>query len=93
MDKIIELAQDLKTEIDNLPLFVEYKRVKNLVDSSEEIEELKKTIAQAKLHGENDKHKALLDEYNSHPLIVNLNALETEVYEYLKQINEIVNKK
>ena len=93
MDKIIELSNELKKELDSLPLFIEYKRVKELVDNSEEIESLKRQIALAKVHNENDKHKALLVEYNSHPLIVNLTALESEVYEYLKQISEIVNKK
>ena len=93
MDKITELATELKKELDNLPLFQEYKRVKNLVDTSGDIEELKRQIALAKVHNENEKHKALLEEYNSHPLIVNLNALENEVYDYLKQISEIVNKK
>ena len=93
MDKITELATELKKELDNLPLFQEYKRVKNLVDTSSEINELKRQIALAKTHNENEKHKVLLDEYNSHPLIVNLNALENEVYDYLKQISEIVNKK
>ena len=93
MDRITELANELKKELDNLPLFQEYKRVKSLVESSNEIEDLKKQIALAKLHNENDKHKALLKQYNSHPLIVNLNALENEVCDYLKQISEIVNKK
>ncbi len=93
MDKILEIANELKTEINNLPLFIEYKRVKELVDNSEEIETLKRQIALAKVHQENEKHKALLEEYNSHPLIVNLTALESEAYEYLKQISEIVNKK
>lgn len=93
MDKITKLATELKKELDDLPLFQEYQRVKNLVNSSNEIEELKKQIALAKLHNESEKHKALLEQYNSHPLIVNLNALENEVYDYLKQISEIVNKK
>ena len=93
MDKITELANELKKELDDLPLFQEYKRVKALVDSSSEIEVLKKQIALAKVRNENEKHKALLEQYNSHPLIVNLNALENEVYDYLKQISEIVNKK
>lgn len=93
MDKIIELAKELKTELNNLPLFQEYQRVKQLIDNSEEIEGLKKEIALAKLHHEDERHKQLLDEYNSHPLIVNYESLKIEVYNYLKQISEIVNKK
>ena len=93
MDKIIKLSNELKKELDSLPLFIEYKRVKELVDNSEEIESLKRQIALAKVHQENDKHKALLEEYNSHPLIVNLTALENDVSDYLREISEIVNKK
>ena len=93
MDKIIELAKELKTELDNLPLFQEYKRIKELMDSSPELEELKRKIALAKVRENNDEHQRLLDEYNNHPLIVNYNSLKNEVYDYLKQISEIVNKK
>ena len=92
MDKIIELANELKVELDKLPLFQEYKRVKNLVETSLELEELKREIALAKLHDEN-RHQTLLDEYHNHPLIVNYDALQNEVYDYLKQISDIVNKK
>ena len=93
MDKVLELAKELKTELDKEPLFQEFKRIKELVDSSEEIEELKHQITLAKLHNEDEKHKQLLDEYNNHPLIVNYESLKNEVYDYLKQISEIVNKK
>ena len=93
MNKIIELAKELKAELDNLPLFQEYKRIKDLVDLSTEIEELKRKIALAKIHENNEEHQRLLDEYNNHPLIVNYNSLKNEVYDYLKQISEIVNKK
>ena len=93
MDKTLEIAQELKKELDNLPLFIEYKRVKNLVENSNELEDLKKSIALAKLHHEDEEHKRLLNEYNNHPLIVNYDALKNEVYDYLSQISEIVNKK
>lgn len=93
MDKSIELAYELKQELDNLPLFIEYKRIKNLVENSTELEELKKNIALAKVHHNDEEHKRLLSEYNNHPLIVNYEALKSEVYDYLKQISEIVNKK
>ena len=93
MDKTIEIAHELKRELDNLPLFIEYKRVKTLVENSTELEELKKSIALAKLHHQDKEHKRLLSEYNNHPLIVNYEALKNEVYNYLNQISEIVNKK
>ena len=91
MSRVIELTHELKNELDSLPLFQEYKRVKNLVDSSDEIKELKAEIA--KSSNNKDEHKELLDKYNNHPLIVNLNELESEVSDYLREICEIINKK
>ena len=93
MDKVLEIAKELKIELDKLPLFREYKRMKELMDSSSEIEELKRKIALAKVRGNEQEHKTLLEEYNNYPLIVNYEALKNEVYDYLKQISEIVNKK
>ncbi len=91
MNKEIEIAKELKKEIDSLPLFQEYKRIRELVDNSDEIKELKAEIA--KSVNDKEKHKELLNRYNSHPLIVNLNELEIEVRDYLKEITDIINKK
>lgn len=91
MSKAIELTNELKKELDRLPLFIEYKRVKSLVDNSIELKELKKEITKSINYKE--KHKVLLERYNNHPLIVNLKQLEEEVSEYLKEICEIINKK
>ena len=91
MSRVIELTHELKKELDSLPLFQEYKRIKDLVDNSEELKELKAEIV--KSSSNKDRHKELLDRYNSHPLIVNLNELESEVSDYLKEICKIINKK
>ena len=80
MDRIIDLSQELKNELDKLPLFQEYKT-------------LKKEIVRAKNENRIDDHKALLKEYDNHPLVVNFNIIEEEVKNYLKQISEILNKK
>ena len=93
MSKTIEIAKELKGELDKLPLFQEYKRVKSLVESNEEIQELKVRIAKAKARGEDKLHKELLNRYNNYPLIVNLQELEKEAVDYLSQIAKIVNKK
>ena len=42
MDKVLELSEELKAELDKLPLFQEYKALKKEISSSEEIKELKK---------------------------------------------------
>lgn len=90
MDKAIELAHKLKKELDTLPLFQEYKRIKELVDSSPELKEIKSNIVKSENKEEKQK---LLNEYNSHPLVVNYNTLKEEVSNYLLEICEIINKK
>ncbi len=93
MNDAIELAKELKEEIFKEPLIVEYFRIKILVESNEEINALKRDIALAKAHHEDELHKELLAKYNSHPLVVNYNTLKEEVNEYLSEISKIVNKK
>lgn len=91
MNRVIELTQELKKELDSLPLFQEYRRIKTLVDNSNELKELKTEIV--KSVADKERHQVLLDKYNNHPLIVNLTALEKEVSDYLKEICKIINKK
>ena len=90
MDKVIELTYELKEELNSLPLIQEYKRIKHLVDTSSELKEMKEEIARTNDKSEKDK---LLKGYKSHPLMVNYDALEKEVSEYLLEICEIINKK
>ena len=47
MNRAIELTYELKKELDSLPLFQEYKRIKKLIDNSEELKELKREIAKS----------------------------------------------
>lgn len=91
MSDVIELSKELKKELDNLPLIIEYKRYKELVDNSSELKLLKAEIT--KSINEPTKHKELLDRYNSHPLVANYTSLKKEVSELLKEITEIINKK
>lgn len=93
MDKVLELAEELKKELDALPLFIEYKRVKNDLENNPEIQELKKEIVRAKNENRLQDHKELLARYNSHPLYLNFVRLDDEVSEYLKEIVNILNKK
>ena len=91
MNDPIALAKELKEEILKEPLIVEYLRVKQLVESNDEINLLKKDIALAKAHHEDESHKKLLAKYNTHPLVANYNVLKEEVNEYLQEISKIVN--
>ena len=91
MNRAIELTYELKKELDSLPLFQEYKRLKDVVDNSPELVEFRKEIVRNTNNKE--KHQALLDEYNNNPIVHNFKELESEVSEYLKEICEIINKK
>ena len=91
MNKVIELTHELKKELDELPLFIEYERTKSLVENSSRLRNLKKDIARNSTNPV--KKKELLNEYNKDPLVVNLNTLEKEVASYLKEICDIINKK
>ena len=93
MSNPIELAKELKAEIDKEPVVIEYKRIKSLIDCNEELQELKRQIALAKAHKDNDLHKSLLAKYNNHPLIINYQVLKEEVSGLLQEISNIVNKK
>ena len=93
MSNSIEIAKELKGELEKEPLIIEYRRIKSLVDSNDELSNLKREIALAKAHHDDSLHKKLLDQYNNHPLIVNYNVLNQEVSDYLASISQIVNKK
>ena len=93
MDRILELTQELKNELDKLPLFQEYKVLKKELNDSKEIKELKKQIVRAKNENRLDDHKELLTQYENHPLVSNFNIIELEVKNYLQEITEILNKK
>ena len=93
MSDVIELTKELKKELDELPLFIEYKRVSELVSSNEELQELHNEICRISKSEDKEKHTQLLNRYNSHPLIVNLRELEVEVSEYLSSISQIINKR
>ena len=91
MSDVIRLTKELKEELDNLPLFQEYKRIYELVSSNEELNELHKEICKVSKTSDTKRHQELLDRYNSHPLIVNKRELEAEVKDYLSEISDIIN--
>ena len=93
MDKLIELSEELKKELDSLPLFQEYSFLKKEIENNKELKELKRKIILAKKDNNVEEHQRLLDKYNSHPLVVNFLELQEEVLDYLKTIGDILNEK
>ena len=92
MDEIIKKSQVLRGELEKLPLFQEYKRVKNIYENNEEIKELKTLIVRAKNENRLDEHEALLEKLHNHPLYINYMELDNEVKSYLKEISDYLNK-
>lgn len=91
MGKEIEIAKKIKSELDSLPLFQEFNKLKEQINSNEELVNLRKEIKGA--IKDKTKREELLASYNSHPLVVNFKAIEEEVKDYLKEITDIINKK
>ena len=93
MDRIIELTKELKRELDQLPLFQEYKMLKKEVENNQDLKQLKRQILLAKKESRNEDHKYYLNLYNNHPIVINYLDAEEEVKQYLKEITRILNEK
>lgn len=91
MDKIIEKTRVLRENLNEIPLFQEYQNIKSLIENNDEIKELKRDIVRSKNENRLDDHKALLDRYNNHPLILNYENLKSEVISYLNEVADILN--
>ena len=89
MDKIIDLTKELKEQISSLPVYKEFLKNKEILENNEELqrkrEEIAKNLNNSKLHDQ------LLNEYNSHPLVVNYNTSREELNATLITIKNILN--
>lgn len=88
MSSVEEKTLELKEELFSLNEVKEYLRVKKLFEDSEELQELRRKVANCK---DNELKQKLVNEYNSHPLVVNFYASREEVKEILKTIQNILN--
>ena len=71
----------------------EYLNLKHLLENDKELSNMRKDIARLENLGKTKEKEALLNIYNSHPLVANYTSLKKEVSELLKEITEIINKK
>ena len=90
MDKIIELAKEIRSDIDNLPQVKEYYRLKEIYENSKELKVMRKEIARLKVQGKEKERNELLKAYNSHPLVNNYNIAKDEVKEILLNLQNII---
>ena len=91
MDKIIEEAKSLRSDIDSLPEIQEYYRLRELMEKDEELSRLRKEIARLANEGKTEERKNLLEIYNSHPLVNNYNIAMEEAKSILRSIKDIIN--
>lgn len=102
MNKINEALLRLKSALNEDPLVKEYFKAKDLVfndpfllNLEEQLKELQKEITRNVL--DTAKHKELTSEYqrlkeehDSHPYVVNYNALLSDVNELLNELKSII---
>jgi cell fate (sporulation/competence/biofilm development) regulator YmcA (YheA/YmcA/DUF963 family) len=90
MDEILTKAKEIREEVDNLPQVKEYYRLKKLYENDDELKRLRGEIARLASEGKNKQRKALLEIYNSHPLVSNYNQAKEEVIILLNEIKNIL---
>ena len=90
MDEILTKAKEIREEVDNLPQVKEYYRLKKLYENDDELKRLRGEIARIAREGKNKQRKALLEIYNSHPLVSNYNQAKEEVIILLNEIKNIL---
>lgn len=102
MTKVEQALKSLKEEIFENPLVKEYFRVREVVAKDETLNQLKKRISDAQVNlslsmAEQEKHQTnkviyeqLLNDYDTHPLIVNFTQLQAEVHTLLKEIVDLL---
>ena len=90
MSDVIELAKELKQEIDNLPEMKEYLRLKNLLENDKELASMRREIARLQNEGKTKEKENLLAIYNSHPLVNNYYLAKEEIKSILTTISQII---
>ena len=93
MDKIIELAKEVRKEINELPEIKEYLKLKNLFEKDKELAEMRQNIARLASEHKEIERQNLLEIYNSHPLVNNYNLAKEEAYKTLSEIKNILSDK
>ena len=91
MDKVIIKAQELKEELYNEPLIMEYLRVKEIFENNEELEKMRRNIARLSINKNSEEYINKKKEYDHHPLVSNYYQLKEDVMDLLSEISKIVN--
>lgn len=90
MDEIIQLAKELRKEIDDLPEMKEYLKLKQLLEDNRELKNMRSDIARLTNEGKLKERDNLLSIYNSHPLVNNFYLAKEEIKTILQTIKNII---
>ena len=90
MNNVESTLQELKKELDKLPLVNEFLNLKEVMEKDEELVNMRQEIARLKSEGKEEERQALLEIYNSHPIVTNYEQMRSEGASLLNQIKEIL---
>ena len=90
MNEVDKALEELKNELDNLPLIQEYLLLKKAISENEELKKMRIDIARLQYENKKDEHDNLLKIYNSHPLVINYQTTKEEVKNLLLEIRNIL---
>ena len=90
MNNTDEAIKELATELYALPEVKEFLRLKECLEKDKELKAMRLEIARLTNEGKIEEHNNLLNVYNSHPLVVNYQAMREEIISLLNQIKDIL---
>lgn len=92
MDKIIAATNELREYLETLPEVQEYFRLKSLLESNEELKQLRLNIMDLESKGLVEEKENLQAIYNNHPLVNNFEIYKDEVKALLRKISDVISE-
>jgi len=90
MSDPVELAKKLRQDLEKTEEFKNYFRLKELIENSEELKELRTSIARLNSQNKFEEANALKKIYDSNPLVNNFYQAKQEISEILNQIKNMI---
>lgn len=90
MSRVIELAKEIREELEDLPEFKEYMSLKGLIENDDQLASMRKEMVRLEAEGKLEEKKNLNEIYESNPLVCNFNSAKEEVTSILESIKEIL---
>ncbi len=90
MDELELALNNLKDALDNSSVIQEFLKLKEVYESDPELKRMREEIARLTNEGKVEEHDALLEIYNSHPIVVNYSQAREEVIALLSQVKDIL---